>query len=196
MGLTPASGLPGASRSGDIDPTLIFHYTHRAAKITHDKKGAVEVGVTEAEEILNTKAGWSSLVGSSNFAEITAKLDDSSESSPEVANAKLAFEIFVDRILNYIGAYYLKLGGDVDALVFSGGIGEKSAELRAEVAKRCACLGFAVDEGKNGDVAKKEGEVVEITGVSTGVGDGEKGGKKRVLVCRTDEQVRSRLWTA
>lgn len=148
MGLTPASGLPGATRSGDIDPTLIFHYTHRAAKISHDKKGAVDVGVTQAEEILNTKAGWSSLIGSSDFAEITKKLDGSSDSSPEVENAKLAFEIFVDRILNYLGAYYLKLGGDVDALVFSGGIGEKSAELRAEAGRRCACLGFVVDEGK------------------------------------------------
>lgn len=47
MGLTPVSGLPGATRSGAIDPTLIFHYTHRAGRISHDKSLATNVGVTE-----------------------------------------------------------------------------------------------------------------------------------------------------
>lgn len=186
MGLTPVSGLPGATRSGDIDPTLIFHYTHQAAKITHDKKGAVEVDVTEAEEILNKNTGWKALFGSDDFSRITEKMDVDE-------NARLAFDLFVDRLINHIGAYHLKLGGEVDAMVFSGGIGERSVELRSEVVKRCACLGFVVDEEKNRAATEKKGEVLEITGA--GVNDDEqreqerKGRENRVLICRTDEQV-------
>lgn len=89
----------------------------------------------------------------------------------------------MDRILNFVGAYYLKLGGRVDALVFAGGVGEKSDALRAEIGKYAQCLGFNVDEEKNKGAIKKEGVVIDI-GVAT---DGD--GGKRVLVCRTDEQV-------
>lgn len=187
MGLTPASGLPGATRAGDIDPTLIFHYTHQASKITHDKKGSVEVDVTHAEELLNTQAGWKSLVGSSDFRDVTGKMENEGE---EGESAKLAFELVVDRVINYVGAYYLKLGGEVDALVFAGGIGEKSVELRSEVVKRSGCLGFVVDDERNQGASKADGEVVEITG-GGGERDNDKGRAKRVLVCRTDEQVRS-----
>jgi acetate kinase len=75
MGLTPVSGLPGATRSGSIDPTLIFHYIHGAAKISHEKSLATPVGVTEAEYILNKKSGWQALAGSSDFSEIIQKKD-------------------------------------------------------------------------------------------------------------------------
>ena len=89
----------------------------------------------------------------------------------------------MDRILNYVGSYYLKLDGKVDALVFAGMIGEKSVELRAAVGKKVACLGFGLDESKNTTVDEAEGVVVDI-------GVLEAGDKKRLLVCRTDEQVR------
>lgn len=57
MGLTPLNGLPGATRSGAIDPSLIFHYTNKAGRISHDPKVATQLHVTQAEHILNSKSG-------------------------------------------------------------------------------------------------------------------------------------------
>ncbi|KAI0067177.1 acetate and butyrate kinase [Artomyces pyxidatus] len=173
MGLTPVEGLPGATRSGAIDPTLIFHYTHKAGRLSHKETGERGVGVTQAEEILNKQSGWRALAGTTDFAAVTKQR----ETNPA---AQLAFDIFADRILNYVGAYFVKLGGNVDAVVFSGGIGERSVELRDEIIRRSACLGFAMDEGKNKGVRDVEGEVVDISA---------HGGQKKVLVCRTDEQL-------
>ena len=103
----------------------------------------------------------------------------SSSNSPM---CKLAFDIFVDRIIEFVGSYFVKLEGHVDALVFAGGIGEKGVSLRAAVVEKCRCLGFELDAAKN----KKsiESVVQEIGG---------EGAKYRTLVCRTDEQVRHRL---
>ncbi|KAL9120073.1 MAG: hypothetical protein Q9187_003375 [Circinaria calcarea] len=121
-----------------------------------------------AEEILNEQSGWYALTGTTDFGEI------SSSNSPE---CKLAFDIFVDRIIEFVGSYFVKLEGRVDALVFAGGIGEKGVSLRSAVVEKCRCLGFELDAEKN----KKslEGVVQEI---------GRNGAKYRTLVCRTDEQ--------
>jgi acetate kinase len=89
--------------------------------------------ITTAEEILNQQSGWRALTGSTDFGMI-------SESGDEMC--KLAFDIFVNRILGYIGSYYVKLQGEVDSLVFAGGIGEKGAKLRAAVVEGVASLGF------------------------------------------------------
>lgn len=90
---------------------------------------------------------------------------------------KLAFDIFLDRILNYIGSYYVTLNGKVDALVLAGGIGEKSGKLRRRIAEEIACLGFEIDGSKN---EKKIEDVVQDVG--------KEGAKHRLLVCQTDEQ--------
>lgn len=76
MGLTPLHGLPGATRAGALDPATIFHYTNKAGRISHDKAQAVNVGVTEAEEILNKKSGWKALTGTSDFGEIVKGMGD------------------------------------------------------------------------------------------------------------------------
>jgi acetate kinase len=75
MGLTPLHGLPGATRSGAIDPAAIFHYTNNADRISHDKKHAVDVTVTDAETILNKEAGWKALTGTTDFGEIVSGMD-------------------------------------------------------------------------------------------------------------------------
>ncbi|KAF7330266.1 putative acetate kinase [Mycena venus] len=173
--LPRSMGSPGATRSGAIDPSLIFHYTNKAGRMSHDKGSAVHLHVTQAEHILNTQAGWKALAGTTDFAAITKQRADDPA-------ATLAFDLFADRVLNYVGSYHLKLGGAVDALVFSGGIGERSKELRALIAERIECLGYArMDEGRNKAVDGTEGVVVDIgpAGSST----------KRLLVCRTDEQL-------
>lgn len=165
MGLTPLAGLPGATRSGDIDPTTILHYI----RISH-------ASVDTAEEVLNKQSGWKALTGTTSFGDVAKRSND---------ETKLAFDLFVDRILNFVGAYYLKLGGQVDALVFAGGIGEKSAELREAVSNQCQCLGFVFDKDRN---QRPEGKapVKALCNMERQGGEGDR--KKRVLVCETDEQ--------
>ncbi|TDL14276.1 acetate kinase [Rickenella mellea] len=176
MGLTPVDGLPGATRSGAIDPSLIFHYTSAAGKISHSATGSVHV--TEAEDILNRRSGWEAVAGTTDFGEIV----HGAFLHPPLHKYQLAFDIFVDRIINYLGSYFLKLGGSahLDALVFSGGIGERSKELRASVIERCECLGFKLDARANQNVNKAVGNILEI---------GKSEGGAKVLVCNTDEQL-------
>ena len=151
MGLTPLSGLPGATRSGDVDPSLIFHFTHDAGRPSPGSSKALHV--TRAEEILNKESGWKALTGTTDFGEVSARAEQGDE------DAKLAFEVFVDRLVGYVGAYFVKLGGEVEALVFAGGIGEKGSQLREAVVKKVGCLGFALDAAANG---KGSGEEVVV----------------------------------
>ncbi|EMC99214.1 hypothetical protein BAUCODRAFT_395457 [Baudoinia panamericana UAMH 10762] len=169
MGLTPLAGLPGATRSGDVDPSLIFHFTHDAGKPS--RSSTTDMHITQAEDILNKKSGWKALTGTTDFGVISSKAGEGNE------ECQLAFDIFVDRISDFVGAYYVKLKGEVDALVFAGGIGEKGAALRKAVVEKAGCLGFGLDE----EVNEKPGEqlVVDV---------GRQGFKHGVLVCQTDEQ--------
>lgn len=167
MGLTPLAGLPGATRSGSIDPSLMFHFTHSAGKPSHSS--GTQLQITQAEEILNKKSGWQSLTGTTDFGKISAS------DRPE---DKLAFDIFVDRIGNYVAPYFTKLDGKVDALVFAGGIGEKGSRLRKEVVRGVKCLGFEIDEAKN------EQSVVDVVTDISGMGS-----RYKTLVVQTDEQL-------
>ncbi|KAF2126122.1 acetate kinase, partial [Dothidotthia symphoricarpi CBS 119687] len=134
MGLTPLAGLPGATRSGSIDPSLMFHFTHSAGKPSRSSSG--QLHITQAEEILNKSSGWKALTGTTDFGKISAS---------DREQDQLAFAIFVDRILNYVAPYFTKLDGEVDALVFAGGIGEKGERLRQAVVDGVRCLGFELD---------------------------------------------------
>lgn len=154
--------------------------------MSHDKSQAVDVQVTRAEEILNKQSGWKVITGTTDFGEITKHMKENAEkvasgaATEDEAKWKLAFDLFVDRIYDFIGAYYLKMGGKVDAIVFSGGIGERGTELRQTVVDKMGCIGFKMDEGKNEEVDRQDGAVVDI---------GVNKQNHRVLVCRTDEQV-------
>ncbi|CAF9928792.1 MAG: hypothetical protein ALECFALPRED_004142 [Alectoria fallacina] len=165
MGLTPLAGLPGATRSGDVDPSLIFHFTHDAGRPSPGS--TKEMHISTAEEILNKKSGWKALTGTTDFGAI------SSSSDPK---CRLAFDILIDRILGFIGSYYVKLEGKVDALVFAGGLGEKAALLRTRIIEKCKCLGFEIDDEKNDKAIE---DVVQDIG---------KEARHRTLVCQTDEQ--------
>ncbi|KAI4870461.1 acetate kinase [Hypoxylon rubiginosum] len=168
MGLTPLAGLPGATRSGSVDPSLVFHYASDVGKLS--PSSTKELHISVAEEILNKQGGWKALTGTTNFGEIAASVD----ARPE---CRLAFDLFANRVCGYVGSYYVALGGRVDALVFAGGIGERSDKLRAAVAGQVACLGFAVDPERN---AAKVRDVVQDVG--------RRGAAHRTLVCLTDEQ--------
>ena len=128
--------------------------------------------ISDAENILNKLSGWKALTGTTDFGKI------SSSDSPE---CKLAFDLFLDRIVGYIGCYYVSLEGQVDALVFAGGIGEKGKLLRSKIIEKCRCLGFTLDEKKN---EQSIDHVVQDLG--------KEGAKHQTLVCQTDEQVRQR----
>ncbi|OAA39708.1 acetate kinase [Metarhizium rileyi] len=167
MGLTPLAGLPGATRSGSVDPSLVFHYASDVGKLS--PASTERLHISKAEEILNKQSGWWSLTGTTDFSVIAGS---------DEPKHKLAFDIFVDRICGFIGSYYVSLGGQVDALVFAGGIGEKSSRLRDEVVRRTSCLGFAIDQARN---ARNLAEVVEDVSSDEA--------RHRVLVCQTDEQL-------
>jgi acetate kinase len=167
MGLTPLAGLPGATRSGSIDPSLMFHFTHSAGNPS--RSSSEKMHITQAEEILNKNSGWKSLTGTTDFGKI---------SSSDRHEDQLAFNIFVDRIVNYVAPYFTKLDGKVDALVFAGGIGERGGKLREAVVQGVKCLGFELDETKNGQ---------EVEDVVTNISAG--GAKYKTLVVQTDEQL-------
>ena len=109
------------------------------------------------------------MVGTTDFSKVVNGTREGEE------KMKLAFDLFVDRIVGYIGNYFVKLGGKVDALTFSGGIGEKSEDLRNAVVGKVACLGFKLDHAP-GD-AKTDGPVTRL-GPS-------------ILVIKTNEEVRA-----
>lgn len=147
--------------------SLVFHYASDVGKLSPASTKHLHISV--AEEILNKQSGWKAMTGTTNFG-IVADSDD--------PQCRLAFDIFVDRVCGFIGSYYVSLEGKVDALVFAGGIGEKSAKLRRAVVDRVSCLGFAIDETRN---EKKITETVQEV-------DQADAGHHRVLVCQTDEQ--------
>ena len=131
MGLTPLQGLVMGTRSGDVDPGL-HAYLAREAGMTLD----------EIDTLLNKKSGVLGLSGVNDFRELVQRVDAGDE------DARLAFDVFVHRLKHYVGAYLAILGG-ADVLVFTAGIGQHSAPVRAAVAERLAELGIVVDSALN-----------------------------------------------
>jgi acetate kinase len=135
MGFTPLEGLIMGTRSGDLDPMLPLLMVEQGG-----------MSVDEVEALLNKKSGLLGLSGGSN---------DMRDLQHAAANgdvaADLAVRVFCYRIVKYIGAYMAVLGG-VDAIVFGGGIGERSAEVRAAVCDAFAWCGLDLDEALNGSV--------------------------------------------
>src|SRR5579871_6362289 len=131
MGLTPSGGIPMATRTGDIDPGVLI-YLQRAKKWDADT----------IERVVNRESGLFALSGGkSDMREIQ-------KAAAGDANAQLAFEVFCLAIAKVVAAYAAELGG-LDALVFSGGIGEHSAPVRANVCTSLAFLGVVIDAASN-----------------------------------------------
>src|SRR5690554_3241232 len=131
MGFTPLEGLLMGTRSGDLDPSLILYIM--------SKEG---LSINEAGTLLNKHSGLIGISGeSSDMREILASMNEQKRS-------KYAFDLFCYRIKKYIGSYAAAMGG-LDALVFTGGIGENSYEVREEVCKDLEFLGIELDASKN-----------------------------------------------
>jgi acetate kinase len=131
MGFTPLDGLVMATRSGSVDPGLLLHLLRQGTS------------VDELDDLLERRSGLSGLSGlGADLREVVAARDDGNERS------RLAVDVFVHRLVTGIGAMIGALGG-LDAIVFTGGIGEHSAEIRARAAAAFAWLGADVDDYAN-----------------------------------------------
>lgn len=125
MGFSPLTGLMMSTRCGDVDPSaLVYLLKHHAF-----------ADMDECMKILNQRSG---LLGVSEASRDMREIEREAEINPQAA---LAVKMFVKKICDYIGAYWLELGG-ADALVFTGGIGENDSHLRELVSQRLECLGI------------------------------------------------------
>lgn len=148
MGFTPLEGLLMGTRSGDLDPSLILYIM-----------GKEGLTIGEANTLLNKHSGLIGISGeSSDMREILSAVKDNQQ------RAKWAFEIFCYRIKKYIGSYAAAMGG-LDILVFTGGIGENSKEVREEVCKDMEFLGIKLDEMKNNNAE----EIISVDNSKTTV---------------------------
>ncbi len=131
MGLTPLEGLVMGTRSGDIDPGVIFHL-HRVAGMSVD----------QIDVLLNRKSGMIGLSGVNDFRDLHQLI------AAGDADAQLALDVWVHRVRKYVGAYYAVLG-TVDAITFTAGVGENDATIRELVLTDLTSMGIAVDADKN-----------------------------------------------
>jgi len=131
MGLTPLEGIMMATRSGDIDPSVVLYLTE-------------DLGLSseEVRTLLNKKSGLLGLCGQSDMRDVSELADKGDK------QAQTAVEIFVYRIQKCIGACIAALNG-VDAIVFTAGIGENSPQLRAKILENFGYMGVEIDETKN-----------------------------------------------
>jgi acetate kinase len=132
MGLTPTGGIPMATRTGDLDPGVLL-YLQRAKTMDADS----------LEKLLNHDAGLKALSGGTSDMR---KLQSAAGQGDQ--NAKLALEVFCMAIRKFIAAYASVLGG-LDMLIFAGGIGEHSVQVRSGVCNGLTFLGIAIDATKN-----------------------------------------------
>lgn len=131
MGFTPMEGLMMASRSGSVDPGILVHALRRG------------VGVEELDAALNRRSGLLGVSGvSSDYREVEAAAREGAE------RARLALEIYADRVRETVGGLAAILGG-LDAIVFTAGVGENSASLRARVCDGLEFLGLKLDGARN-----------------------------------------------
>jgi len=143
MGLTPLEGLTMGTRSGDVDPSL---HSYLADNLGYD--------VHKVVDMLNKKSG---LLGISGFASDMRSIE--SEMQEGNPRATLAFDVFCYRLAKYIGALIVPLG-KIDALIFTGGIGENSPLVRAKTLGWLKVFGFDLDIARNDVNGKSSGGVI------------------------------------
>ena len=151
MGFTPLEGLVMGTRSGDLDPAVVGHLVRREG-----------LSVDEVERLLNERSG---LLGLSGLSGDMREILNAAEGKPD-SRAALGLDTFCYRVRKYIGAYLAVLGG-ADALVFGGGIGERSALIRARICDGMDWCGLRLDRSRNeAAVQVVPGEAVRISEAS------------------------------
>jgi len=158
MGMTPLEGLVMGSRSGDLDPAIPFYLMRQSG-----------VSAEEMERLLNSGSGLTGICGTNDMREIQRQAQNGDP------RAALALEMFCYRAKKYLGAYCAVLGR-IDAVVFTGGIGENSAVVRDKVCAGLERLEIRLDGRKN---ATAIGDVSAV----------QRDGSVAILVIRTDEEL-------
>lgn len=160
MGMTPLEGLVMGTRSGDIDPGVVVQVA-REGNLSAD----------DLDRLLNRESGLLGMTGTNDMHEIEERAARGDETS------RLAIHVFTHRVRKYLGAYAAVMGG-VDAIVFTGGIGENSALIRHRVAQRLDFLGARLDEDRNREIDSGKPVAEFSTPYS----------RTRLLVVATDEE--------
>jgi acetate kinase len=158
MGLTPLEGLVMGTRCGDIDPAILFYLAEKE----HD--------LESLNKLCNKQSGLIGISGSSNDMRTLSRLAAEGDE-----RARLAIDIFCYRVKKYLGAYAAVLGR-LDAVVFTGGIGENAPAIRAQCCDQLMQLGIGIDAQLNESVVGVEGEIHSADS------------RVRVLVIPTDEE--------
>ncbi|MGX6994436.1 acetate/propionate family kinase [Pediococcus acidilactici] len=140
MGFTPLGGVMMATRAGDLDASLVAFLAEK-----------LEISVEEVVDILNQKSG---LLGISQLSPDQRDLEEAAPTNPQ---AQLALDMFINRVVRFIGSYVAELGG-LDAIVFTAGCGENAIEVRQKIADQLSYFGLAVDASRN-DVRGKERKI-------------------------------------
>lgn len=159
MGLTPLEGLVMGTRSGDLDPAVLFFLAERTG-----------MSLGEMEGLLTRESGLKGLCGTGDMREILPR------AAADDPGARRAVDVYCHRIRKYVGAYAAVLGR-LDAVVFTGGIGENAAPIRKKSLEGLGFMGIDIDEARNGAVS---GDVAEIQTAESPV---------KVLVVRTNEEL-------
>ncbi len=163
MGMTPLEGLVMGTRSGDVDPGILLHVAREE-----------EMSMKDLDQMLNKKSGLLGLSGVSNdMRDIIEKSTDGDE------DCRLALQVFTHRLRKYIGAYAAVMGG-VDAIVFTGGIGENSPVIRHRTTQRLDFLGAIINEDKNHDIELSDASPVQEFSMNHS--------RVKLLAVRTNEQ--------
>jgi acetate kinase len=161
MGFTPLEGLLMGTRTGDLDPSVLFHVMHKEDLTEH-----------EVTTMLNKHSG---LFGVSGVSNDMLELEKAEAQGNE--RAKLAIDIFCYRVRKYVGAYAAAMGG-LDAVIFTGGIGENSSLVRARTMAGLEFLGATIDPARN--EAAVRGAEADISATDA---------KVRTLVIPTNEEL-------
>ncbi len=160
MGLTPLEGVAMGTRSGDVDPAVVFHLVRRRG-----------MAVDEVEQLLNQQSG---LLGLSGRSKDMRSIEQAAIEGDK--RAQLALEVFTYRVRKYIGAFLAVLGR-IDAVVFTGGIGENSPATRRRILQHMEGLGLQLDSARNRTHAGVEGEISTF------------GSPVKILVVPTNEEL-------
>jgi len=159
MGLTPLEGLIMGTRSGDLDPAILFYLARETG-----------MDLDELDGLLNKRSGLKGICGENDMRTITQRAEQDDK------RAKLALTMFCYRLKKYIGAYMAALGG-ADCIIFTGGIGENSAIVRTMSCTGMERLGIQIDQNKN---SIRQDTILEIQATES---------MAKVLVVPTNEEL-------
>ena len=159
MGLTPLEGLILGTRSGDLDPAILFYLARKN-----------NLSINDLDKLLNKQSGLKGICGSNDMREVEHMAQNGDN------KAKLALDMFAYRIKKYIGSYSAVIG-KLDCIIFTGGIGENDIDTRERCCENLENLGIELDLVKNNQRAK---EILDISA---------KGARVKVLVIPTNEEL-------